>query len=270
MIGFAANSLLTRAALATGRLDAASFTAVRLATGAATLLLIAGWRRRPAPRARGAWTSAAALAGYAVFFTLAYQRIVASVGALVLFAAVQITMIATGLVRGERPQRIDWLGLALAASGLLVFTLPGATAPDLFGTALMAAAGVCWGAYSLAGRRSRDPLGTTAGNFLRGSLAGVAFVAIQRASLHLTPAGLWLAVASGSVASGVGYTLWYAALPSLAAWRAGVVQLVVPVLTALAAAALLGESITLRLEVATALTAVGVWLTIAPGWHQKS
>src|SRR5262245_43171840 len=155
LIGFASNSLLTRGALATGRLDAATFMSVRLLTGAATLALLARLRRQ-ATTERGSWTSAAALAGYAVAFTLAYGRIGASVGALVLFGRVQITMIGTGLVRGERPARIDWAGVALAIGGLLVFTVPGVDAPDPLGTALMAVAGACWGVYSLAGRSSRD------------------------------------------------------------------------------------------------------------------
>jgi drug/metabolite transporter (DMT)-like permease len=264
MVGFAANSLLTRGALGADRLDAATFTFVRLLTGALTLMLLARLRPRAEP-AGGSWPSAAALAGYAIFFTLAYRHIGAGVGALVLFGAVQVTMIGTGLARGERPARIDWLGVACAMAGLLVFTIPGATAPDLIGTALMALAGVCWGVYSLAGRSVRDPLGATAGNFLRATLAGAIFFTVAFASRRITPGGLLLATASGSLASGVGYTLWYAALPALAAWRAAIVQLVVPVLTALSAAALLGETISSRLVLATALVAVGVALTI----HKK-
>ncbi|HUL72633.1 MAG TPA: DMT family transporter [Vicinamibacterales bacterium] len=263
-IGFAANSLLTRGALGTERLDAATFTFVRLLTGALTLLVLTRARPR-ADASSGSWESAAALAAYAICFTLAYRRIGAAVGALVLFGAVQATMIGTGLARGERPERIDWLGVACAIAGLLVFAIPGATAPDVLGTALMAAAGVCWGVYSLAGRAARDPLGATAGNFLRATLAGLVFFAAGFASRKITTSGLLLATASGSLASGVGYTLWYAALPSLAAWRAAIVQLIVPVFTALSAAALLGETITSRLVLATALVGLGVALTI----HRK-
>lgn len=266
MIGFAANSLLTRAALGADRLDAASFTCVRLLTGALVLSLLARTRTRAVPQG-GSWRSAAALAGYAIAFTLAYRRIGASVGALVLFGSVQITMIGAGLVRGERPARIDWAGVALAIAGLLVFTVPGVNAPDPLGTLMMAAAGACWGAYSLAGRTGGDPLAATAGNFVRATLFGVLFAAASLSTSHITSGGLWLAAASGSLASGVGYTLWYAALPSLSAWRAGVVQLIVPVLTAASAAALLGESITANLIVASALVAAGVGLTIWPKWH---
>jgi len=201
------------------------------------------------------------LAGYAVFFTVAYTRIGASVGALILFGSVQLTMIGTGLVRGERPRQIDWIGLALAAAGLLVFTLPGVTAPDLIGSALMAEAGICWGAYSLLGRRRRDPIGATAGNFLRASLVGAIFLGVWLRWLHVTPHGVLLAVASGSLASGVGYTLWYAVLPSLAAWRAAILQLIVPVLTALAATVLLHEPLSSRVIISTVLIIGGVALT---------
>ena len=262
LIGFSANSLLTRGALGAGRIDPALFTFVRLFTGALTLGVLAQVRSRPHSEDRGSWSSALALGGYAVLFTLAYARIGASVGALILFGSVQVTMIGGGLLKGERPSPFHWLGLALAVSGIVVLTLPGVTAPDAIGAALMAAAGTCWGVYSLFGRASRDPLGATAGNFLRAVVCGVAMVAAFPQSLHASWMGLGLAAASGSLASGVGYTLWYAALPALAAWRAAVVQLSVPVLTALAAAALLGEALTGRLAVATALVASGVWVTM--------
>jgi len=269
LIGFAANSLLTRGALGAGRLDAATFTCIRLLTGALTLAVLARVRRSGPVVERGSWLSAAELAGYAVFFTLAYTRIGAGVGALILFGSVQVTMIGTGLVRGERPGLVDWLGFGLAIAGLMTFTLPGASAPDPIGFALMMAAGACWGAYSLAGRRSRDPLGATAGNFLRASLAGLIFAAVAFNMWHVTGTGVGLAAASGSLASGVGYTLWYAALPSLAAWRAAVLQLVVPLLTAIAAKTMLGEALSTQLIVAGLLIAAGVGLTITPAFHRR-
>lgn len=262
LIGFAANSLLTRGALGNGLLDAPAFTLIRLSTGAIALALLLRWRTaRPAER--GSWTSALALAGYAVAFTLAYTRIGAGVGALFLFGAVQVTMIATGLVRGERPHRRDWLGLTLAMAGLIWLTLPGATAPDMSGAALMVAAGACWGAYSLAGRASRDPLAATAGNFSRATLLALVALGLLISPDHFTMRGALLAAASGALASGVGYTLWYAALPALAAWRAALVQLPVPVLTAVSATMFLGESITFRLLVATILVCGGVGLSLS-------
>jgi drug/metabolite transporter (DMT)-like permease len=268
LVGFAANSLLTRAALGTGSLDPATFTLVRLVAGAVTLAVLVRLRNRPVTD-YGSWVSAIALGVYIVPFTLAYGRISASVGALVLFGAVQVTMIGAGLIRGERPARVDWLGVLLALGGLLVLTIPGVTAPDPTGMALMATAGVCWGVYSLVGREAPDPLAATAGNFVRATVAGVLFAAVSGPSRHITSQGLLLAAASGSLASGVAYTLWYAALPALAAWRAAVVQLIVPVLTAIAAALLLSEAITSRLVLATALVLLGVLLTIVPRWHQS-
>jgi drug/metabolite transporter (DMT)-like permease len=265
LAGFAANSLLTRAGLGGGLIDAGTFTGLRLTSGALTLLILA--RVRAGGRARlsgGSWTAAAALGAYAVTFTLAYTRIGAGIGALLLFGAVQVTMVGTGLVRGERPSRFDWMGLALAVAGLVILTRPGLTAPDPLGAALMTVAGVSWGLYSLMGRRRADPLGATTGNFLRATLVGLAFAAVMWSSRHVTHTGALLAIASGSLASGVGYTLWYAALPSLAAWRAAIVQLLVPVVTAAAAVVLLGEPITSRLLLAMACVLGGIGLTVRP------
>jgi drug/metabolite transporter (DMT)-like permease len=270
LVGFSANSLLTRAALGAGAIDAPSFTLIRLITGAVTLaILVRPFTARSAPpadgpdhRSRGSWVAAFALAGYAVAFTVAYTRIGAAVGALLLFGAVQITMTGTGLVRGERPGRVDWIGVGLAIAGLAVLTLPGATAPDLLGAVLMLAAGACWGVYSLLGRTSRDPLGTTAGNFVRASLLAAIALAAALPAASLSWRGALLATASGSLASGVGYTFWYAALPALAAWRAALLQLLVPIVTALAAAMWLGESLSTRLLAATALVIAGVALTV--------
>ena len=261
LTGFAANSLLTRGALGHGWIDAPAFTIIRLATGAITLAILVRARQTPA-REHGKWTSAVALAGYAVAFTLAYTRIGAGIGALLLFGAVQVTMITTGLVRGERPLGRDWLAVGLASAGLAWLTLPGAAAPNLTGAVLMLAAGVCWGAYSLAGRSSRDPLATTSGNFWRATLMGVAALGLLMDVSSITWRGALLATASGALASGVGYTLWYAALPHLSAFRAALLQLSVPVITALAAAMLLAESIPARLLVATALVFGGVMLSL--------
>jgi drug/metabolite transporter (DMT)-like permease len=178
-------------------------------------------------------------------------------------------MIGVGLLRGERPGWIDWIGVALAIGGLLVLTIPGVTAPDPLGAALMIVAGVGWGSYSLAGRASRDPLAATAGNFLRATLLAAPVFVFTLQKGHASLTGLLLAAASGSIASGIGYTIWYTVLPALAAWRAAVVQLTVPVLTALAAAVLLSEAITARLLLATVLIALGVWLTVWPRAHQQ-
>ena len=264
LIGFAANSLLTRGALGHDWSDAPAFTIIRLATGAATLALLVRARHTPSAE-HGRWMSALALAGYAVAFTLAYTRIGAGIGALLLFGAVQVTMISTGLLRGERPLGRDWLSVALASAGLVWLTLPGTTAPNITGALLMLAAGACWGAYSLAGRTSRDPLAATSGNFWRATLLGTAALAFLVDTSSLTWRGALLAAVSGSLASGVGYTLWYAALPSLSAWRAALLQLSVPVITALGASFLLAEAIPSRLLVAGVLVFAGVLLSLPSG-----
>jgi len=265
MIAFASNSLLTRGALGNGLIDAPSFTLLRLSTGAVTLALLLSMRSTSAGRGRshGSWLSGGWLAGYAVAFTLAYTMIGAGVGALLLFGAVQATMIAAGLAGGERPRVTDWIGLALAMTGLAWLTLYGANRPDGLGAALMVLAGVCWGAYSIAGRRSRDPMANTAGNFWRAALISVAVLAYPATARgQATPAGMLLAAASGAVASGMGYTLWYSVLPSLGAWRAALVQLTVPVLTGLGAALVLGESISRRLVISAILVGAGVALSL--------
>jgi drug/metabolite transporter (DMT)-like permease len=273
MVAFSANSLLTRGALGAGHIDAPAFTIVRLATGALALAILLRMRSgglKPAIHSssggydgeRGSWSSALSLAGYAVAFTIAYTRIGAGVGALLLFGAVQITMISVGIARGERPLGRDWLGLTLAMAGLIWLTVPGATAPDLTGSVLMLAAGACWGAYSLAGRASKDPLASTSGNFWRGAILTVAALAFLVDFSRVTPTGIWLATASGALASGVGYTIWYTALPALGAWRGALVQLTVPIITGVGAALFLGEAITARLTLAAALVTGGVWLSL--------
>jgi drug/metabolite transporter (DMT)-like permease len=261
---FAANSLLARRALGGGAIDPATFTAVRLGAGALVLPLLAlAGGRRPAG---GGWGPALALFLYAGAFSLAYLRIHAGPGALLLFAAVQATMLGWSVLRGERPTAVQWTGAALALGGLAYLTLPGARGGvDPSGALLMLAAGAGWGAYSLRGRSARDPLATTAANFLRAAiLAGpLALLLLPRA--HATSAGLALAAASGALASGVGYSLWYAAVPALGPTRAATVQLAVPVLTALVAAGLLGERVTARLALSAAAILGGVALSLRRG-----
>jgi drug/metabolite transporter (DMT)-like permease len=261
LMGFSANSLLTRAALASGELHAPAFALIRVATGALVLALLTRTRDRRRDLERRSWTGAVSLSIYLLAFTVAYTRIGAAIGALLLFGAVQVSMIASGLTRGERPHRAEVLGGALAAAGLLWLTLPGATSPGVSGATLMILAGTAWGVYSIDGRRSRDPLADTARNFARATLlvgAPLLWLAWPpHGSLH----GVALAAASGALASGVGYTLWYAALPSLTIWRAATVQLAVPLVTAIAAAALLGEALTARIGIAALLIVIGVLLT---------
>jgi drug/metabolite transporter (DMT)-like permease len=258
---FAANSLLCRAALRPRLVDPATFTLVRVASGAAVLALVlaAGRRARPVG---GTFASALALFVYAAAFSLAYVRIGAGVGALLLFAAVQVTMVGWAALRGSRPRPLQVLGVGVALAGLGFLALPGAAAPDLAGTALMLAAGVAWGAYSLRGRTAGDPLATTAHNFLLAAPLALAFsVALLRGASASAP-GLALAVASGALASGGGYSLWYAVVPVLGATRAAAVQLAVPVLAGLGATAFLGERLTERIAVAGAAILAGIALTL--------
>jgi drug/metabolite transporter (DMT)-like permease len=259
LTGFASNSLLTRAGVGSGAIDPASFTTVRLTTGALTLWLLLRWRSPDAVPASG-WRAPMALAAYMVAFSFAYLRVGASAGALLLFGSVQITMMGWSLSRGERPGLLGWSGLLLAIGGLVWLVAPGLTAPDPVGAAAMAGAGVAWGGYSLIGRGVADPLAVTTSAFVRATPIAVAMSVALWGRAHGSARGLVLAAVSGSLASGLGYTLWYTALPSLAAWRAALLQLFVPVMTAVGAALLLGEGVTVRLAGATALVLAGVVL----------
>lgn len=259
LVGFAANSLLCRGALGRGHADAATFTTIRLVSGAFVLWVLS--RRGPrAIFASGKWPSAAALFTYAAAFSFAYVRIGAAVGALLAFGAVQATMIAWALRTGERPAPAEWGGLALAAAGVVFLVSGGLRAPDPIGAALMLTAGVAWGVYSLIGRSATRPLETTAGNFALAVPFTLALSLVAPGPAHVTRSGVLLAVTSGAIASGVGYSLWYGALPGLTATGAAVVQLSVPVLAALGGVLLLGESLTPRLVVSAAAILGGVGL----------
>jgi drug/metabolite transporter (DMT)-like permease len=257
LLGFAANSLLCRAALGAGSIDAASFTAIRIASGALMLFVLARGERA------GNWWSALALFAYAAAFSFAYLRLVTATGALILFATVQVTMISIGVARGERPRTVEWLGFVIAIAGLVVLVLPGLASPDPLGAALMAIAGAAWGIYSLRGRGASRPLAVTADNFLRATpMAALLLLAIPLHGGHVESRGVALAIASGAIASGIGYSLWYAALPSLPAVRAAIVQLAVPVLAAGAGALVLSEQLSARLAIATGLIIGGIALAL--------
>ncbi|MEO7055400.1 MAG: DMT family transporter [Caldimonas sp.] len=263
MLAFAANSLLCRAALHGSTIDAASFTALRIGSGAAMLWLIVRLRDGPR-RTAGNWSSAFALFGYAATFSFAYVSLTAATGALLLFGAVQATMIGAGLVRGERLSRLQALGLACALAGLVGLLLPGLSAPPLRGALLMVAAGVGWGVYSLRGKGAGDPLRVTAGNFLRALpfAAALSVATLPWARLDLT--GAALAMASGGLASGVGYAIWYTALPALRVTTAATVQLTVPVIAAVGGLVLLGEAPTPRFVIAAVAILGGIALVVRP------
>ena len=261
MVAFAANSLLSRAALSHTRIDAASFTTVRLLAGALMLWLVV--RLRSSPKiGRGSWLSALALFVYAVGFSFAYLSLATATGALLLFGAVQMTMIGYGLGQGERLQSRQIVGLLLALGGLIGLLLPGLSAPPLPGALLMVAAGIAWGIYSLRGQGKGDPIQVSAGNFLRAVPLAVAASLLMLPGLSLDWAGIAYAVASGALASGLGYAVWYTTLPALKATQAATVQLSVPVIAALGGIVFLGEPITGRLVLASIAILGGIALII--------
>lgn len=266
MLAFAGNSLLCRLALQQTGIDAASFTTLRLASGAAVLGLLVCWRVGGAGGVAvggGSWGSALALFAYAACFSWAYRSLSAATGALLLFGAVQATMIGRGLWAGERLRRAQTAGLLLALAGLGVLLMPGLAAPPLGGSALMLAAGVAWGVYSLRGRGAGDPTATTAGNFLRAAPMALGLSVLTWPEARLDAAGAAYALASGALASGLGYALWYAVLPALKTTQAATVQLSVPVITALGGVAWLGETLSLRLALSAAAVLGGIWLVSA-------
>lgn len=261
MLAFAGNSLLCRLALRDTGIDPASFTTVRILSGALTLWLLLVWRRRTTALA-GNWLSALALFSYAAAFSYAYLSLTAATGALLLFGAVQATMMGHGLLRGERLRPLQWLGLLLAATGLAVLLLPGLAAPPWQGAAMMMGAGVAWGVYSLRGRGSADASAVTAGNFVRAVPFALLLSAATLGQLSMDRDGMLLAIASGALTSGLGYAIWYLALPSLKATSAATVQLSVPALAALGGVLLLAEPMSLRLWLASAAILGGIAIVI--------
>ncbi len=261
MIAFACNSLLCRLALKYTQLDAASFTTIRLISGAVVLWLIVRMRRNTST-SWGNWQSALALFVYAAGFSFAYVNLPASTGALLLFGAVQATMISHGLWMGERLRGLQFAGLVLALAGLVGLLSPGISAPPLLGSILMLSAGIAWGVYSLRGKGGGDPIQITAGNFLRAVPITAALSILMYKDASWDSAGLGYAILSGALASGLGYTIWYTALPALMATHAATVQLSVPVLAALGGIAFLGEPITLRLILASIAILGGIALVI--------
>ncbi len=261
MLAFAGNSLLCRLALQDTAIDAASFTSIRLVSGAMVLCLIVAVRRN-LPAGKGNWPSALALFAYAAGFSFAYISLPAATGALLLFGAVQATMIGFGLYAGERLQSAQWLGLVLALAGLVGLLLPGLSAPPLAGSLLMLGAGVAWGIYSLRGKGAGDPTRVTSGNFLRSVPLALVMSLLLPDQAVFDSAGFWYAVASGALASGMGYAIWYRVLPALKATNAATLQLSVPVIAAVGGVLLLGEPITPRLLLASVAILGGIALVI--------
>jgi drug/metabolite transporter (DMT)-like permease len=261
MLAFAGNSLLCRAALKHTSIDAASFTTIRLISGAVMLWLVVR-TKHGINTSEGNWLSAFALFAYAAGFSFAYVSLPAGSGALLLFGAVQATMIGHSIWSGERLNKPQLVGLMLAFGGLVGLLLPGLSAPPLYGSILMLGAGVAWGIYSLRGKGAGDPIKVTAGNFLRAVPIAIALSLLMANSISVDYAGFWYAVSSGALASGIGYAIWYTVLPALKATNAATVQLSVPVIAALGGIFFLGEHITLRLVLASIATLGGIALVI--------
>ncbi|WP_407278350.1 DMT family transporter [Aromatoleum evansii] len=261
MIAFAANSVLCRLALQHTSIDPASFTVIRLVSGAVMLAILLQWRRQ-VPGKAGNWGSALALFAYAAGFSFAYVSLPTGVGALLLFAAVQATMILTGIARGERLRTQQTAGLLLAFGGLVYLLLPGLSAPPLGGALLMIGAGIAWGVYSLRGRKTSDALAATGGNFLRTVPMALALGILGSGEVRVDADGALYAVLSGAVASGAGYAVWYAALRGLTATSAATVQLSVPVIAAVGGVLFLGEAVTLRLVLSSVAILGGVAIVL--------
>ena len=263
MLAFAGNSILCRMALRDGSIDPASFTSVRLLSGALALLLMVRLTSKDtAIRDHGGWTSALMLFAYAICFSYAYISLSAGAGALILFGFVQGTMIAMALWSGDRPNVSEWLGWLLAFGGLVWLLLPGIEAPPPGGAALMSLAGIAWGVYSIRGRKETHALASTCSNFVY-SIAFVAtLTAITLTSAGITDRGILLAVVSGALTSGLGYVIWYAALNYLSAMQAALVQLSVPAIAAAGGVLLLAEPISLRLLTAGVLILGGISLAL--------
>lgn len=286
LLAFAFNSILCRLALRGEEIDPASFTGVRLVSGAITLIVISYlfgrvssphvskgvafdedaltdvWATDTRATGTGNWASAAFLFAYAICFSPAYLNLTAGTGALILFGSVQLTMIAVSLFKGERPKVLEWLGLCVAVAGLVYLVFPGLASPPLPSSLLMAAAGASWGFYTLRGRTGGDPLANTTGNFVRTLPFAAVAVLIFIPNLQLSTRGIILAALSGTVASGIGYTVWYAAIKHHTSTRAAVLQLAVPVIAAVLGVLLLGEITTPRLFIAAGLILGGIGLTI--------
>ncbi len=263
LVCFAFNSILCRLALGSDLVDPSSFTVVRIISGAITLFIIyTFFGKRNAEVKQGNWLSAFCLFAYAICFSFAYTQLSTGMGALILFGCVQATMIIFALVKGERPNILEWLGLIAALCGLVYLVFPGLSAPPVFSAILMACAGISWAFYTLRGKGSTNPLGDTAGNFIRAAPFVIVAVLPFISRIHYSERGILFAVLSGAIASGIGYSVWYAALEFHTATRAAILQLVVPILAATGGILLSSESITLRLTMAAFLILGGILISI--------
>ncbi len=263
LVAFAFNSILCRLALGEETIDATGFTTVRLVSGAISLLLISLIYNQKQPELkRGNWLSAFFLFAYAICFSVAYLKLTTATGALILFSSVQLTMICVALIKGERPQSLEWVGLCLAFGGLVYLVFPGLSAPPISSSIMMMSAGIAWGFYTLRGKGSENPLAETTGNFIR-TVPMILLLTIPFLSqISLSQKGISLAILSGAIASGIGYSVWYAVLKHHTATRAAILQLAVPAIAAIGGVIFLSEIISLRLILASGLILGGIGLAV--------
>lgn len=263
LVAFAANSVLGRLALGDNAIDASSFTAVRLLSGAIVLSAITRFRRNTTVSGtRGSWPGGVMLFLYAVTFSLAYVTLDTATGALILFGSVQITIILLSLISGNRLHLSEWLGVGIAFGGFVYLFLPDISTPSITGFVLMTVAGIAWGIYTIQGRGSQKPLLDTAYNFVRTVPLVILLIIATLQNTHYSTEGILLAMLSGAIASGIGYSIWYAALGGLSATQSAVVQLSVPVIAALGGVIFVSEPITLRLMLAGSMILGGILLVI--------
>jgi len=263
LIAFAANSVLTKMALGKNAIDASGFTIIRLLSGAIILLIIL-WvsKNKTSSIKKGSWFSSSMLFIYAIAFSFAYNSLDTGTGALILFGAVQITMITISTINGNRLHFSEWIGVIISFLGFVYLILPGVTAPSTIGFVLMSVAGVAWGIYTLNGKSSKYPLMDTTYNFIRTIPLLIILIIIVYNNINYTKEGIWLAVISGGLTSGIGYTIWYIALGGLTATQAAVVQLLVPVIAAFGGVIFISEKITLRLSLASFMILGGILIVV--------
>jgi len=262
MVAFASNSILCRLALGEQAIDAASFTALRLLSGAAMLAVILAYRNDQFSLKKVNLVSASMLYIYAACFSFSYIKLSVATGALLLFGAVQLTMTGFAIAKGERPGLHSWLGILTAFAGLIYLLLPGVSAPPLFSAMLMIIAGIAWGIYTLRGKGAEQPIVTTGWNFIGTIPLAILTVLLSEADIRLTSEGIILSVVSGALASSLGYAIWYSVLPRIKPINAATLQLSVPIIAAFGGLVLVGEAVSLRLLIASLLVLGGIYVTI--------
>ncbi|NIB41589.1 DMT family transporter [Pseudomaricurvus alkylphenolicus] len=263
LFAFAGNSVLCRLALGENTIDAASFTIIRLLSGIVVLAIILKiGSTNDASAGRGSWKASFYLFLYAVTFSFAYISLDTATGALILFGSVQAAMILVGLLTGNKLHYLEWLGVFLAFSGFVYLVLPGLTTPSLTGFILMTIAGIAWAFYTLSGKESKNPLSDTTYNFLRTLPCILILLAVAFSYVSLSPEGIFLAVLSGGITSGIGYAIWYTALGGLSGIQAAVVQLLVPVIAAAGGVVFSGEVISYHLVLSSMMILGGILVVI--------